>query len=104
MQVQQCVRIGVGQPPSHAVAAVVGPAQLLRANIAVCLADLAPASPLKPLAADSPLNVEDLAASDGNEDDDGENVGDTTPHKHALANPSASENLSLSQYLSSSFH
>ena len=35
--------------------------------------------------------------------DDGENVGEATPHKLVYANLSASENLSLSQYLSNSF-
>lgn len=32
-----------------------------------------------------------------------ENVGDTTPHKESKTNMTASENLSMSQYLSNSF-
>ena len=60
------------------------------------MADLV-TNPVEPLAADSPLNVEDLASFAD------ENVGDTSPRKEEKVNLSASENLSLSQYLSNSF-
>ena len=49
---------------------------------------------------DGPLKFQDLQVFGGPAD---ENVGDMTPHKDNKTNLSASENLSKSQYLSSSF-
>ena len=54
------------------------------------------------VADESPLAVHDFFNS-GIPPHADENVGDTTPHKENKTNLSASENLSLSQYLSSSF-
>ena len=54
------------------------------------------------VADESPLAAQDLF-NNGIPPQADENVGDTTPHKENKTNLSASENLSLSQYLSNSF-